>query len=427
MDEGSILSCIIILVLLFFSAYFAVCETAFATISKARLKFMQERGDRRSIKALYVVDNFSKAITTLLIGTNIVCMTLSAYITVIVTRQWGIGAVTVSTIITTIIVFLLGEMLPKSLGKKYSEQFALSTASSLCFLMRIFSPVSHVLTSFGNAVASITKGESTVSVTEDELHDIVDNMTDEGELDFERGELVKSALTFGELTVESVLTSRVDLHAIDIEMEKDEIVDIIKSTRHSRLPVYEGSIDNIIGILQIRKYIKTYLETGAAPDIRSILDEAYFVHSSAKIDELLQVLSSRKTYMAIVADSYGGTLGIITVEDILEELVGEIWDEDDEEIVLSVKNPDDSFTFDASVDIEDAFAFMDYEDPDEFDFEHKLLGEWAYENFDIIPSQGESFDYNGLRITVAEVDQRRIMKLSILPLQETPEEGGDEI
>lgn len=425
MDEGSILSCIVIIVLLLFSAYFSSIETAFASISRVRLKTLNERGDKRCRQALFVVDNFDKAISTILIGNNIVNMSLAAYVTVLVTHEWGIGAVSISTIITTIVIFFAGEMLPKSIGKKYSERFALGAASSLCFFMRIFTPLSFVFTKIGGLAASFTKGDREVSVTEDELHDLVESMTDDGDLDLEQGELVRSALVFGEVTVESILTSRVDLDALDVDMSCEDILASIKKSRHSRLPVYEGSIDNIIGILQIRKYIKAFLESRKAPEVRDILDEAYFVHRSANIDDLLPVLSSRKTYMAVVTDSYGGTLGIVTVEDILEELVGEIWDEDDIVVETCTQNPDGSFTFDASVDIEDAFDFMDYEDPDEYDFEHKLLGEWAYENFGCIPAQGEHFGYNGLEITILETENRRIKKLRIELSESSGAEGGD--
>jgi CBS domain containing-hemolysin-like protein len=263
MDDGSILSGIIIIAFLFFAAYFAVCETAFASASRIKLKAASERGDKRAVKAAYVMDNFEKAITTILIGTNIVHLAAAAYVTVLVTRRWGVGAVTLSTIITTIVVFFVGEMLPKSIGKKYSERLALSTAGSLCFFMRIFAPISAVLTAIGSAAARLTAGDSEVTVTEDELYDIIESMTDEGELGAERGELVSSAMSFGDVTVESIVTARVDMAALDVDAPAEEVLSFIKEQRHSRIPVYEGSIDNVIGILQIRKYIKAYPLTGS--------------------------------------------------------------------------------------------------------------------------------------------------------------------
>ena len=420
MDDGSILSVLIILALLLFADYFAVCETSFAAVSRIRLKTAMERGDRRANKAMYVCERFDKAITTILIGTNIVHLSCASYVTVLVTRRWGLSAVTLSTFVTTLVVFFVGEMLPKSIAKKYSLRLALGTASSLVFFMHLLTPISFVLTKIGEFASRLTKGDSEVSVTEDELYDIIENMTDEGDLDSEQGDLVHSALAFGDLTAESILTARVDMETIDVDDPLEEILSQVKASRHSRIPVYQDSVDNIIGVLQIRRFMREYLQKREKTDLRSLLDEPYFVHQSAKIDELLSVMSSKKINMTIVADSYGGTVGIVTVEDILEELVGEIWDEDDEVVEPCVDHGDGSYSFDAGVDIEDAFEFMDYEDPDETDFDHKLLGEWAYEQFDAIPQEGDSFTYNGLRITVEKVQQRRIMKLRI---QRLPEGG----
>ena len=420
MDDGSILSVLIILALLLFADYFAVCETSFAAVSRIRLKTAMERGDRRANKAMYVCERFDKAITTILIGTNIVHLSCASYVTVLVTRRWGLSAVTLSTFVTTLVVFFVGEMLPKSVAKKYSLRLALGTASSLVFFMHLLTPVSFVLTKIGEFASRLTKGDSEVSVTEDELYDIIENMTDEGDLDSEQGDLVHSALAFGDLTAESILTARVDMETIDVDDPLEEILAQVKASRHSRIPVYQDSVDNIIGVLQIRRFMREYLQKREKTDLRSLLDEPYFVHQSAKIDELLSVMSSKKINMTIVADSYGGTVGIVTVEDILEELVGEIWDEDDEVVEPCVDHGDGSYSFDAGVDIEDAFEFMDYEDPDETDFDHKLLGEWAYEQFDAIPKEGDSFTYNGLCVTVEKVQQRRIMKLHI---QRLPEGG----
>jgi len=425
-DGNSILSAIILIVLLFLAAYFAVCETAFASVSRIRLKTAADRGDRRAKKALYITEHFDKAISTLLIGTNIVHLAAAAYVTVLVTRRWGLSAVTISTIITTVVVFFAGEMLPKSIAKKYSERFCLGTAGSLCFFMRIFTPLSFLLTAIGNFAARLTPGDSEVTVTEDELYDIIETMTDEGELDEEQGELVASALDFADVTVERILTARVDVTAVDVDWPKEKVLSVIRDLRHSRVPVYEGTIDNVIGILQIRKYLKAWLTDRASLNLRGLLDEPYFIHQSANIDELLPIMSSKKLNMAIVTDNYGGTLGVVTVEDILEELVGEIWDEEDIVEESCIRNDDGSFSFDAEVDIEDAFAFMDYEDPEEFDFEHKLLGEWAYEQFDLLPEVGDSFTYNGLRVTVARIEHRRILLLQIVRIPEAETEGGAE-
>ena len=259
MDDGSILSVLIILALLLCADYFAVCETSFASVSRIRLKTAMERGDRQANKAMYVCEHFDKAITTILIGTNIVHLSCASYVTVLVTRRWGISAVTLSTFVTTIVVFFVGEMLPKSIAKKYSLRLALGTASSLVFFMHLLTPVSFALTKIGEFASHLTRGDSEVSVTEDELYDIIESMTDEGNLDSEQGDLVHSALAFGDLTAESILTARVDMETIDVDDPLDEVLAQVKASRHSRIPVYQDSVDNIIGVLQIRRFIREYL------------------------------------------------------------------------------------------------------------------------------------------------------------------------
>lgn len=410
--DDSWLSILALVILLLMAAYLALAETAFASVSKIRIKSRADKGDKSAERAMKVLDNFDKAITTILIGTNITHLSAASLTTLMATRAWGMSAVAVTTFITTLVVFFAGEMLPKSIGKKYSERFSLALAPSLCFLMTILSPVSYVLTAIGTAAAKLTKGDPELTVTEDELYDIIENMKDEGELDAERGELVHSALVFADVTVESVLTARVDVKAVDIEKSAAEVLAFIKEQRHSRLPVYRDNIDNIIGVLQIRKYIKAWLREDGAVNMERLLDEAYFVHSSTNIDELLREMSRKKLNMAIVTDSYGGTLGIVTVEDILEELVGEIWDEDDEIVESFRMLGDGSFELNPGLSVEEAFELMDFEDPEDFDFEHKLLGEWAYEQFDLLPDLGDSFEYNGLEVTVSEKRQHRITKLT---------------
>ena len=426
MDGDSRLPFILAILLLFCAAYFAVAETAFASASRNKIKTAADRGDSRAETALYVLDHFDRAISTLLIGTNIVHIAAASLVTVAVTRLWGLNAVSISTIVTTIVVFFAGEMLPKSIAKKYPERLSKATAPSLRFFMLLFWPVSSLLTLIGRGAAALTKGDPEISVTEDELYDIIEDMTEEGSLDEEQGDLISSALQFGEVTVESILTPRVDLEAIDIGDSLEQILSQVKSQNHSRLPVYEKSIDNIIGILQIRRFIKAYLHEGQALDLRALLDEPFFIHQSTNIDELLPLMSKNRANMAVVTDNYGGTLGIVTVEDILEELVGEIWDEDDvvEEPIVSLG--DGVVLVDADESVSDVMAELDYEDPDEDEeLVNTRMGEWAYEQFTSIPRVGDSFRYHALEITVSAMEHNRIRKLkvSLLPKEE---EGGEE-
>ena len=425
MEDGSRLPFLCAVLLLFCAMYFAVAETSFASASRTRLRMAEERGDGRAKKALYVLDHFDQAISAILVGTNIVHVSTAALVTLGVTRRWGLSAVSISTLITTGVVFFAGEMLPKSVAKKFSDKLALSTAGLLIFFMKLFSPVTAFLTWLGQAVSKLAPGDVEKSVTEEELYDIIEDMTEEGSLDEEQGELISSALQFGDVSVENVLTPRVDLVALDIRSSHEEILDCIKTTTHSRLPVYEGSIDHIIGILQIRKYIKAYLREGKDLDIRPLLDEVFFIHQSMNIDELLPVMSKRKHNLAVVTDNYGGTLGLVTVEDILEELVGEIWDEDDiiEEPIVEIS--EGVFEVDAEESVTDVFERLGYEDPEEDEeLVNTLMGEWAYERFAAIPRAGDHFTYHRVSVTVSSMDHNRILKLRVTLLPDA--EGGEQ-
>ena len=408
----------VIIVLLLGAAYFAIMETAFASASRIRLKAAADHGNRRAQQAMYVLDHFDQAITTLLIGTNILHLTIATLVTVAVQRQWGMWAVTAGTLITTVVVFFAGEMLPKSIAKKYAERLAMRTARSLRFFMVLFKPLSAALTAFGNAVARRVQSEPAVTVTEDELADIIENMTDDGELTAERGELMSSALSFAEVPVESVITA-----AVDVDDPPEEILAYVREQRHSRLPVYADSIDNVIGILQIRKYIKACIKAGGkAVDVRPLLDEPVFVHQSTLIAEVLPELSRRKANLAIVTDNYGGTLGIVTVEDIVEELVGEIWDEDDVVEESFVPLGGGRYEVDAEMTVGEVFDRLDYTDPeDDEELQYKLLGEWTYEQFSYIPREREGFRYHRLDVRIADMKQKRIVKLIVRLLPEEPD------
>lgn len=421
------MSGLILLLLLCGAAYFALMETAFASVNRIRIKAQAEHGSKRAEKVLYVLDNFDKAISSILIGTNIIHLTTASYVTVLVTRRWGVSAVTIGTLVTTIVVFFIGEMLPKSIAKKYSERLALTTADSLCFFMLIFTPLSYVLTKIGGLAAKRTGSGPEVTVTEEELYDILENMADEGEITDERRELMSSALDFAGVPVESVVTARVDVAAVDVEDSPEEIMAYIREQRHSRLPVYEDSIDNVIGILQIRKYIKACIANqGPVQDIRPLLDEAMFVHQSKDIDDLLPEMSRRKMNLAIVTDNYGGMLGIVTVEDILEELVGEIWDEDDLVEESFVPLGGGRFEADAELTVGELFDRLDFEDPeDDEELRYKLLGEWTYEQFADIPKERDTFRYHNLEVRISRMKQKRVMKLVVRILPETAEGGAE--
>ena len=428
MDTGSILCIVGAAAALLLAAYFSLAETAFESVSRGRIK-AREDSEKRVKRALKVLDNWHESQAAILIGTNLTHVAGAALVAYLVTKEWPLWAAAIGAVCAAFVVFFFAEALPKGIARKYAERISLSTALSLRFFTVLFKPVGAVFYALGRGVAGLTKGDGEVSVTEDELYDIIEDMTDQGSLDTERGELMSSALQFADLTAENILTARVDVAAIDVEWDAEKTLEFIKRERHSRLPVYEDSIDNIIGVLQIRKYIREYLAKGGDVDLRAMLDNAYFVERDMKIDKLLSLMSAKKLNMAVVTDGYGGTLGIVTVEDILEELVGEIWDEDDVVEESFVPLGGGRFEVDAEMPVGETFEKLGLDlrrMPD--DWEYKLMGEWAYEQFDRIPSTRESFTYGRLSVTVSEMRQNRIVKLvcRVLPEPEPePSEGGE--
>ena len=400
----------------------AVAETSLASCSKVKMKMERERGNKRAGMVLDALERFDRTIAAILIVTNVAHLGAAALVTMAVTRRWGLSAVTVSTLLTTLALFFFAEMLPKSFAKKYADSLALRCVIPLRGISAVLSPLTAVLSWIGDLALRLSpgSGEEDVSVTEDEIHDIIDDMTEEGSLDEEQGDLISSALEFNDLTVESVLTPRVDVKAVDIDTEPQEILEEIRNQNHSRLPVYEGSIDNIIGILRIRRFLRAWIqlrdeegeEEARAMNVRKLLDDPLYVTENTKVDTLLHTMSREKQSIAIVTDHYGGTVGIVTVEDILESLVGEIWDEEDEveDAVIDLKNG--SFLVDAEETVSDAFWEIGFEEPrSDESLMNKRVGEWVYEHFSTVPKVREHFEYEGLKVYVARMEHNRIRKV----------------
>ena len=331
MDTVPRLPWVWVIILLFIAAFFAVSETAIASVNKNKLRVASERGDLRADRALFVLDNFDRAITTILICTNIVHIAAAAIVTVSVTKRYGAGAVSLSTIIMTVLVFFFGEMLPKSIAKKYANRFTLSNSGIIIVLMKVLTPLSFVLAKIGDIASRLTKAEQELTVTEDELHDIIEDMTEEGTLEEDEGDLIQSAIEFGDITVKTIMTPIDKVEAVNAEDSAEEILEHIKSQVHSRLPVYSGDLNHIIGILQIRNYIRAYLTDKNDLDIKKLLNKPLFISQDLNIDDLLPIMAEHQFTLAVAHDGHGHSTGVVSVEDILEELVGEIWDEDDKD------------------------------------------------------------------------------------------------
>ncbi len=412
MDDGSQPPLLGLFFLLAAAVFSALAETAFSSVQKTRIKVAADKGDYRAVRALKILDDFDRAVSTLLIITNISHLGAAAMVTLYVTKTWGLGAVGLSTIIFTVFVFFACELLPKSIAKKYSFRITVSTASLLTFFMKLLRPFASVLTSIGRSMAKKVADTSDVSVTEDELQDIIEDMTQEGSISEEEGDLISSALEFGDVTAENILTPRVDIQAVDVSARAEDILAFVKNSTHSRIPVYQNSIDNIIGVLGIRKYMKAYLKNRKAPRIKPLIDKVYYAHQSMEIHELLNEMSKNRFNLAVITDSYGGTLGIVTIEDILEELVGDIWDESDVVRESIVRKDAGKYLADADCTLSDVFAEIGFEDQaDDEENDNISLGQWCFEHFTSIPSNGESFDYHNLHVTVEKIEHNRIMKV----------------
>lgn len=409
-------SLIIVVFLFIAAAYFALTETAIASVSKNKIKASAERGNVKAKRVLNILDNFEEAITTLLICTNIAHISAASLVTAYVTRKWGLSAVTASTFIVTIAMFFFGEMLPKSIGKKMSEQCSLLCGGLLSLLMKICKPFSFILGGIGKLTLKLSKAEDEVSVTEDELYDIIEDYTEEGSIDEETSDLISSALSFGDVTVSSILTPRVDISGIDVNASPEEALEFIKGQNHSRVVVYDKTMDNVVGVLRIRKFLKLYISDKKIPDVKELMDPIYYAHQSIPIDELLSDMSKNKLNMAVVLDAYGGTLGIVTVEDILEEIVGEIWDEDDVIKEPLIKLTDNVFLArcdETVVSVFDFIGFEDYEEDEEERFTNLLMSDWIYEQTGSVSKRGTAFTYHNLKITVSELEHNRIISATV--------------
>lgn len=403
---------ILIFICVLLSAFFSATETAYSTVNTVRMNHAAELGNKRAKGVVYITQRYDNALTTILIGNNIVNIGCSSIATVLCMNLFGDAGAAISTGAVTLIVLTFGEIIPKCFAKEKAEAIAMATAKILRILMTILTPVVFCFMKLKQAALTlVNKGDKTPSVTEDELKYIIDSIEEEGVLEQQERELVKSALDFDEKTVQEVLTPRVDVTAIDIDDDEDEIRKIIFDERYSRIPVYEKSIDNIVGVLHTRDYLEA-LANGKSVNLRDIIQPAYYVYKNKKLSYVLSTMKHKHHNLALVTDEHGGILGIVTIEDLVEELVGEIWDED-EEIEAPYKKVDDS-TFELSGDysLEDLSALLNIRES-EFDSESVSLGGWIFERLGKIPNDGEAFEFNGYKFKILDVSEQRITLVSV--------------
>ncbi len=328
MDEDPYLQSLILVILILGACYFAASEIAFASMNTVRMKTESKKGNKKATNALLIAENFDKALITLLIGNNLTHIGFASLVTLMATKLWGVSSVKYTAIAATIVLFFISELVPKGYAKANSEKFALKVSGSLLIVMKIFSPIAKAFSLISVVLEAILPKKHEEKITDEELLDIIEVAHSEGSLDDEETDLVKLAIQFEEKKVRDVYIKIQDVDMIEIEQKNQEIIDKIKLNRYSRMPVYDKTRENIVGILQASLYLKRYLEDKNTM-VKEIMNEPIFVDEDKLINDLLTELSSNKFHMAVVRDKGNKTMGIVTLEDILEELVGEIWDESD--------------------------------------------------------------------------------------------------
>lgn len=413
--------------LIFAAAFFASCETSFVAANAVRLRNMADDGNRRAKMAVKIQENFDKMLTGVLIGNNIAHLGCASIATILAidifkTMRPTMGdlesaAAAAASAITTVVVFMLGEMIPKSFASSNSEKVAIAFAPILRAFLFIIAPLAFMFSWISRLMGKLFPQKEEPTVTEEELSNIIDTIEEEGVIDEEQGELLQSALEFSKTTVADVLTMRDDIVFVDLSMTADEIAACLIKNKHSRLPVCDGSIDSVVGILVIRDFLKAYVK-GTNVDVRKIMKEPYFVPLNASIDDLLSEMGRNRFYMAIVRDASGNTAGVVTIEDFLEELVGEIFDEDDEIDESFMKLGGNHFEVAGTLSIGEMYRRMKHTPAHRF-LPTKPVHIWVLEKLGREPEEEETFEEGELTVTVLEVEDGRVRRIEVK--LETPE------
>lgn len=391
-----------IVLLVMMSAYFSATETAFSCLNKIRMKSRAESGDHRAALAMDLVEDYDRLISTILIGNNIVNITASTVGTVLFTKLYAAYGPTVSTVVLTLVVLIFGEISPKSLAKEHAESFAMFSAPILRVFLLVLRPLNFLFSQWKRLLNMIFHPSEDQGITEEELITMVSEAENEGGLDQHESQLIRSAIEFGDLEAGDILTPRVDIVAVEDSASMEEIAAVFAESGYSRLPVYHKDVDDIVGVIHEKDFnAARYRGQG---NISGCITPVHYTTANADLGLLLRTLQKKKTHMAIVVDEYGGTEGLLTMEDILEELVGEIWDEHEQEETPVRRLGPDSWVVDAGMDLEDFAAQFHIKT----DSEMVSVSGWVMEQFGRVPEQGDSFDCGGLHVEVTQVENHRI-------------------
>ena len=408
---------IVLAVLVFLSAFFSASETAFTGANRIRLKNMAEEGSRGAAVAIRVMEKYDKCLTTILVGNNIVNIATSSLATILCVKLFADNGPVIATATTTVIVLIFGEITPKTIAKGNSESFCIVFGRIVWLLMIVLTPISAIFLLIQKGASRLFNKKSEVSVTEQELMHIIDEIEDQGVLEEQESDLVRNALEFDETTAEQIMQPRVNVVGIDLYADNKQIMETFKTEAYTRLPVYEKSLDHIVGMVCYRDFIQKMLE-GKDFSLTEITSDIMYIPSLMRISDVLKKMQKEKEHIAVVVDQYGGTAGIVTLEDILEELVGEIWDENDE-VSTPIKFVNKT-VFKVSGDVQKIDYnrfFEDYDKSFEINGDFNTVGGWVLELFSKIPEVGDKVETDRLKITVESMKKRRIgmMKFEIKP------------
>jgi len=407
MTEQSILTISILILLLMLSAFFSSAEIAFSALNPIKVKHMIKNGSKKAGRTLKLSENFEEVLTTILIGNNIVNIASASIATVFFVNHWGNAGVTISTAVMTTLVLIFGEITPKSLAKKIPEKYALAITPALRFFILILTPLNFIFGLWQKLMNVVIKVEKTAAITEEELLTYVSEVQQEGGINENEGELIRSVIDFDDLKIEDILTPRVHVIAISENENVNQVIEKFKHTGFSRLPVYKTSIDKIIGVINHKDFYN-FVVLEKKP-IESIVKTPLYVTEYMKVSKLLEMLIRNKVHMAIVKDEFGGTIGIVSMEDILEELVGDIWDEHDKVIEEIIKVNDKKYQVKGNADLDDLFELLGLEE--ELDF--STVNGWVLDSLGKIASVGDEFMYKNFRIIVSAADTKKVIEIII--------------
>lgn len=398
--------------LILMSGFFSATETAFSSLNKIRLKNMANNGNERAQTTLNLTENYSSLISTILIGNNIVNIAGASLATILFIDLIGqeLG-VSISTVVMTLAVLIFGEITPKNIAKEMPEQYAIAVTPIMSMLVFLMTPLNYLFDLWKKLITLVFNIKSDDSVTSEELVTMVEEVQNDGGLNEHQSDLIVAAIEFNDLEVRDILTPRVDVIAISEDTDFEEIESLFRINGFSRIPVYRKTIDNIIGIIHEKDFYYLYYRD-QVKSIEPIIKEVQLTSASVKISGLLRQLQSNKTHMAVVLDEYGGTAGIITMEDILEELVGEIYDEHDEIEEYFKPIDDTTFLVECDVDLDDMFEFFKLDLEEEFDF--VTASGWIIHMMDKIPTVGESFEYKDYQFIITDSDLRKVIQIKVV-------------